>query len=81
MNQEVTFDSTFNISLIMLFFFFLKKNYLDEHTVAVFRHTRKGYQSDAIPDGCEPPCGCWELNPGPLEQQSVLLTAESPLQP
>ncbi|KRY65434.1 hypothetical protein T4D_8955 [Trichinella pseudospiralis] len=21
-------------------------------------------------DGCEPPCGCWELNSGPLEEQS-----------
>jgi hypothetical protein len=32
--------------------------------------------SDPITDGCEPPCGCWELNSGPLEEQSVLLTAE-----
>ena len=30
--------------------------------------------SDPIADGCEPPCGCWELNSGPLEEQSVLLT-------
>jgi hypothetical protein len=32
--------------------------------------------SDLIMDGCEPPCGCWNLNSGPLEEQSVLLTAE-----
>jgi hypothetical protein len=32
-------------------------------------------------DGCEPPCGCWDLNSGPLEEQSVLLTAEPSLQP
>jgi hypothetical protein len=25
--------------------------------------------SDPVTDGCEPPCGCWELNPGPLEEQ------------
>jgi hypothetical protein len=31
-------------------------------------------------DGCEPPCGCWKLNSGPLEEQSVLLTAEPSLQ-
>jgi hypothetical protein len=37
--------------------------------------------SDLITDGCEPPCGCWELNSGPLEEQSVLLTTESSLQP
>jgi hypothetical protein len=31
--------------------------------------------------GCEPPCGCWELNSGPLEEQPVLSAAEPPLQP
>ena len=36
---------------------------------------------DPITDGCEPPCGCWELNSGPLEEQSVLLTTELSLQP
>jgi len=34
-----------------------------------------------ITDGCEPPCGCWELNSGPLEEQPVLLTTEPSLQP
>jgi hypothetical protein len=33
------------------------------YTVAVFRHTRHRMP---ITDGCEP-CGCWELNSGPLE--------------
>jgi hypothetical protein len=32
-------------------------------------------------DGCEPPCGCWDLNSGPLEEQSALLTAEPSHQP
>lgn len=27
------------------------------------------------------PCGCWEVNPGPLEQQQVLLTSRLSLQP
>ena len=30
---------------------------------------------------CGPTRGCWELNSGPLEEQSVLLTAEPSLQP
>ena len=30
---------------------------------------------------CELPYGCWELNPGPLEEQSVLLITEPSLQP
>ena len=37
--------------------------------------------SDLIMSGCEPPCGCWDLNSGPLEEQSVLLTAEPSHQP
>jgi hypothetical protein len=37
--------------------------------------------SDLIQDGCEPPCGCWDLNSGPSEEQSVLLTTEPSLQP
>jgi hypothetical protein len=32
-------------------------------------------------DGFEPPCGCWDLNSGPPEEQSVLLTTEPSLQP
>jgi hypothetical protein len=36
---------------------------------------------DPITDGCEPPCGCWELNSGPLEEQPVFLTIEPSLQP
>jgi hypothetical protein len=32
--------------------------------------------SDLIMGGCEPPCGCWDLNSGPLEEQSVLLPTE-----
>jgi hypothetical protein len=31
---------------------------------------------DLITDGCDSPCGFWELNSGPLEEQSVLLTTE-----
>jgi hypothetical protein len=31
--------------------------------------------------GCEPPCGCWDLNSGPLKEQSVRLPAEPSLQP
>ena len=30
--------------------------------------------SDFVMDGCEPPCGCWDLNTGPLEEQSGTLT-------
>jgi hypothetical protein len=36
--------------------------------------------SGSIIDSCKPPCGCWELNSGPLEEQLVLLTAEPSVQ-
>jgi hypothetical protein len=36
--------------------------------------------SDPITDGSEPPCGCWDLNSGPLEEHSVFLTPEPSLQ-
>ena len=35
---------------------------------------------DPITDGCEPPCSCWELNSGPVEEQPMLLTSEPSLQ-
>jgi hypothetical protein len=35
---------------------------------------------DLIIDVYEPPCGCWELNSRPLEEQTVFLTSETSLQ-
>lgn len=32
-------------------------------------------------DGCEPPYGFWDLNPGPLEELQASLAAEPSLQP
>ena len=61
----------------------LKKKYLFHvcgYTVTVFRHTRRGHWIP-ITHGCEPTCGCWELNSRPLEKQSVLLTYKLSLQP
>jgi hypothetical protein len=31
-------------------------------------------ESDLVTDGCEPPCGCWDLNSGLSEEQSGALT-------
>ena len=35
----------------------------------------------AVTDGCEPPCGYWELNLGPPEKHPVHLTTKPALQP
>jgi hypothetical protein len=55
-----------------------------KYTVAVFRHFRR--HTPPLPDEGgirfhEPPCGCWYLNSGSLEEQSALVTAEPSLQP
>jgi hypothetical protein len=34
-----------------------------------------------ITDGCETPCGCWNWDTGPLEEQTVLLIVEPRLHP
>jgi hypothetical protein len=44
--------------------------YVSEYTISVYQKRAL----NSITDGCEPPCGCWEMNSGPLEGQSVLLT-------
>ena len=36
---------------------------------------------NGVLDDCEPPCGWEELNPAPLEEHLVLLSAEPSLQP
>jgi hypothetical protein len=68
---------------IIFIFIFLKIYkfiyYIEVHCSCLQTHQKRA--SDLITDGCEPPCGCWDLNSGPLEEQSVLLTAETSLQP
>ena len=49
------------------------------HSSCLQTHQKRA--SDLILDGCNPPCGCWHLNSGPSEEQSVLLTTEPVLQP
>jgi hypothetical protein len=56
------------------FFFF--KTYVNSVLPASQKKT-----PDPNTDGGEPPCGCWDLNSEPLEEQSVLLTTEPSLQP
>jgi hypothetical protein len=65
-------------NILKLFFIFIY--FICKYTEAVFRHPRRR-ALDLIMDGCEPPCGCWDLNSGPSEEQSVLPTAEPLLQP
>ena len=42
-------------------------------------HVSAGSSGTGAMDGCESPCGCWGWNPGPLQDQHMLLTAEPSL--
>jgi hypothetical protein len=55
--------------------FLFKIFFMYVSTLSLFQ-THQKRALDPITDVFEPPCGCWELNSGPLEEQSVLLTAE-----
>ena len=37
------------------------------------------FPGTGVTDGCDPTCGCWELNLGPLKEQPVLLSADPSL--
>jgi hypothetical protein len=68
---------------VLLLFYFVFKDvfilYICLHCLCLQTHPKRA--SDSITDGFEPPCGCWVLNSGSLEEQSVLLAAEPSLQP
>jgi hypothetical protein len=73
------FGFVFLFSFSFLFFLKIYLCNACEYTLTLQIHQKRA--SDPITDGCEPPCDCWELNSGPLEEQSVLFTTESSLQP
>jgi hypothetical protein len=54
------------------FLFFKKKDlfiylFIYLFNVCEYIKTHQKRESDLITDGCELPCGCWELDSGPLE--------------
>lgn len=50
------------------------------YTVHIRPEEGIGSPRSRIRDVCEPQAGCQELNPGPLDEQLVLLTAKLSLQ-
>ena len=51
--------------------------------VCLYTTSKEGIRSPrtGVTDSYELLCGCWELNPGPLEEQLVILTIELSLEP
>jgi hypothetical protein len=64
----------------LILFFFKYLFIICKYTVVCLQTLQKR-ASDFVMDGCEPPCGCGDLNSGPLEEQSALLTTEPAHQP
>ena len=50
------------------------------HEYSAWPEEGTGPPGTRVTEGCELTYGCWEWNSGPLEEQPVLLTAESSLQ-
>lgn len=48
------------------------------HVLHVLREATKsiGTSGTGITDGCELPCGSWEPNSGPMQEELVFLTTE-----
>jgi hypothetical protein len=67
------------IKMLLLFKIIFVFLFIWVHCSCLQTHQKRA--SDPITDGCELPCGCWELNSGPPEEQSVLLTTGPSLQP
>ena len=75
------------LSRLSFFFFFFKKlvyfyiSYAMVFCLSICLYEGVGYPGTRGTDSCELPLGCSKLNPGLLEEQSVLLTIEPSLQP
>jgi hypothetical protein len=67
----LTYTLAQNVSFF--FFFFLRFTYYIWVHCSCLQTPQKRAQ-DLIADGCEPPCGCWDLNSWPSEEQSGALT-------
>lgn len=89
----VHFSETLN-NCLYLFYYFMHMNVLLEvyesatHEFLVSKEVRRGHKSPwdcgssgtKVIDSCEPPCGFWELNLCPLQEQQLLLIPEPTLQ-
>jgi hypothetical protein len=67
--QVLVLPPKHQIHLFLSFFYYFYFTYMS--TLSLSQIHQKA-ALDPITDGCEPPCGCWELNSGPLEEQLVL---------
>lgn len=79
-----------SIERVFLRFIFMSIGWLCPHDMSVHHmhawylcktEEGSGFPKTEISDSDELPCGLWELNLGPLQEQPMILTVELPLQP
>ena len=71
----------FKIQFLVLFYVYECLNVCKcTHVVHCPQRSEEGVGT-GVTDTCQLPCGCWESNPGSLQEQSMLLTTEPSLQP
>ena len=69
------------LALSLFFFFWMDSFFFLRFYLFIYFNTLHKRASDLITDGCEPACGCWDLNSAPSEEQWGLLTTEPSRQP
>jgi hypothetical protein len=71
-HKETGFFFFFFFFFFYTYLFYLFIYYMYVHCSCL--QTLQKRASDLVTDGCEPPCGCWDLNFRPSEEQSGALT-------
>jgi hypothetical protein len=87
--RTIAFRFFFLICYFLMHFYFLCMSVLSQCIYVHHMHAwcpQKSEEGVRVPGTrvmsiCEPPCGCQELNLGPLQEHPVLLTAGQSLQP
>ena len=71
------------VAIPVFFFFYIYFDVYGCFVCSAHGETMRGHPipMSGVTSGCEPSCGCWDSNWGPLEEKSVPLTTEVSLQP
>jgi hypothetical protein len=72
---------SFLLIYVVIWFHFFKDLFILcvwVHCSCFQTHQKRAW--DPITDGCDPPCGCWELNSGCLKEKLMLLSTKPSLQ-
>ena len=66
---------------LVLIFFIILCVWVYAHEWCMWRSEEDiRFPETEVTKGCEPPCQCWESNPGSLEEQPMCSTAETFIQ-